>query len=92
MAIGPSSRYANNRTAPVTDQSGTTRLTILPNTPTDTAYQVTFYQWKANDRADLLAYRNYGNESLWWLIAKANPEITDWLHVPTGTVIRIPVA
>jgi hypothetical protein len=92
MAISQTSRYASNKVAPVTDAAGTTRQTILPNTPTDTAYQVLFYQWKTGDRGDQLAYRNYGDERLWWLIAKVNPEINDWLHVPVGTVIRIPVA
>lgn len=92
MAITQTSRYASNKVAPVTDAAGVTRMTILPNTPSDTAYQVSFYQWKSGDRADLLAYRNYGDERLWWLIANANPEIIDWLNVPVGTVIRIPVA
>jgi nucleoid-associated protein YgaU len=92
MAITQTSRYAASKVAPVTDARGVTRQTILPTTPADTAYQVGFYQWRHGDRPDLLAYRNYGDERLWWLIAKVNPEINDWLHVPVGTVIRIPVA
>lgn len=92
MAISQTSRYASSQVAPVTDASGVTRQTILPTAPTDTAYQVSFYQWRTGDRPDLLAFRNYGDERLWWLIAKVNPEITNWLDVTVGTVIRIPVA
>lgn len=92
MVISQTSRYAASQVAPVTDSSGVTRQTILPTVPTDTAYQVSFYQWSMNDRPDLLAFRNYGDERLWWLIADANPEIIDWLNVAVGTVIRIPVA
>lgn len=92
MTISQTSRYASSTLAPVTDATGITRQTILPTTPSDTAYQVRFYQWSAGDRADLLAFRTYGDERLWWLIANANPEIILWLNVPVGTVIRIPVA
>jgi hypothetical protein len=92
MAITQTSRYAASQIAPVTDAAGITRQTILPTAPSDTAYQVTFYQWTTQDRTDLLAFRYYGDERMWWLIAKANPEIIDWLNVPVGTVIRIPVA
>lgn len=92
MAVGNTSRYATRQIAPVTDAAGVTRLTILPRTPVDTAYQVTFYAWRTGDRADLLAFRSYGDERLWWLIADANPEVVDWFDVPVGTVLRIPSA
>lgn len=88
--ISASSRYTRNTITPVTGADGVTRLTILPLTPADAAYQVQYYSWGAHDRVDLVARRFYGAESLWWLFADANPQITTWLFVPVGTVIRIP--
>jgi len=40
------------------------------------------------DRLDNLAFQFYGDESLWWYLAKAN-KLTD-LNVPNGTKLRIP--
>jgi len=43
------------------------------------------------DRYDLLANQYYGDKSLWWIIATANPFITqDTLNPPQGIQIRIP--
>tara|TARA_Y100000034_G_C6867515_1_gene395562 strand:- start:444 stop:722 length:279 start_codon:yes stop_codon:yes gene_type:complete len=40
------------------------------------------------DRCDNLAFRFYGDASLWWYIAKANNLKT--MNIPAGTSIRIP--
>lgn len=90
--ITPSSRYTRNTVAPLTGADGVTRNTILPLTPTAATYTVQYYTWGAHDRVDLVAKRFYGSEQLWWLFADANPQITVWLKVPQGTVIRIPGA
>jgi nucleoid-associated protein YgaU len=92
MTVNATSRYAASKIAPITDAAGVTRQTILPTTPSDKAYQVSFYRWSIGDRTEALAFRYYGDERLWWLIADANPEIISWLNVPVGTVIRIPSA
>ena len=92
MAVGANSRYAGNVITPVTDANGVTRQTILPTEPADKAYQVRFYTWRMSDRLDTVAYRTYGDERLWWLIADANPEVTNLFSIPVGTVVRIPVA
>jgi nucleoid-associated protein YgaU len=42
------------------------------------------------DRLDLLAKEFYGDESLWFVIAKANDLGKGSLNVPAGKVIRIP--
>lgn len=96
MAISANSRYAGSVVGPVTNSAGVTRNTILPATPKDTTYRVSFYTWRAGDRMDLLAYRFYGDERLWWLIADANPEIvpaaSSLFSIAPGTLIRIPDA
>ena len=44
------------------------------------------------DRFDLLANRYYGDSSLWWVISRANPDVSrrDSFFIPTGVQIRIP--
>jgi phage tail protein X len=43
------------------------------------------------DRLDLLAYRYYGDVSMWWVIAAANNNITKGSMYPfPGTQLRIP--
>lgn len=42
------------------------------------------------DRLDLLAKEFYGDESLWFVIAKANNLGKGSLNVPAGQIIRIP--
>ncbi len=43
------------------------------------------------DRYDLLAQTYYGNESLWWIISRANPQLpSDTLYPRAGEQIRIP--
>jgi nucleoid-associated protein YgaU len=40
------------------------------------------------DRCDNLAFRFYGDASLWWFIAKVNNLTT--MNIPAGTSLRIP--
>lgn len=49
-----------------------------------------YYTWTASDRIDLVALKLLGDVDLWWRILDFNPEITDPVHIPTGTVLRIP--
>ena len=43
------------------------------------------------DRYDLLALNYYGDSSLWWVIAIANPSVSlSTLVIPEGVQIRIP--
>lgn len=43
------------------------------------------------ERLDILAGQNYGDSSMWWVIAAASG--VGWcLQVPPGTVLKIPVS
>ena len=42
------------------------------------------------DRCDNLAFRFYGDSTLWWFIARVNNLKTN--NIPAGTSIRIPVS
>ena len=51
-------------------------------------YIITSYE----DRLDLLAYDYYGDETLWWVISRANPDTTrrDSFFIKSGVQLRIP--
>ena len=42
------------------------------------------------DYLDTLAYKYYGDATLWWIIANVNNIGKGRLSVPTGTTLRIP--
>jgi len=37
-----------------------------------------------------IALQYFHSAALWWTIAEYNPELTDFLHIADGTVLRIP--
>ena len=61
----------------------TTIYSAIPETDSD-IYVITQH----GDRLDNLAFQFYGDQSLWWYIAKAN-NLT-FMTLPTGTSLRIP--
>jgi len=46
---------------------------------------------KVGDRFDLLAYKYYGDVTLWWIIAHAN-KIRGTFYPQPGTQLRIPMS
>lgn len=93
MAISVFSRYSDNIVVPITDSAGVTRSTIVINAPEQAAtYSISTYTWQHGDQIDYLAYSAYGDETQWWRIADANPEILFWSTLTNGTEIRVPNA
>jgi phage tail protein X len=45
---------------------------------------------EAGDRLDLLAYKYYGDQTLWWVIATANNINDATFYVQEGIQLRIP--
>jgi nucleoid-associated protein YgaU len=89
--ISSSSRYSKNTVQNLTGSDGIIRQTIMPRASVSRNLVVTDYTWRAGDRVDLLAARAYGDETLWWVMADANPQILDWTSIPVGTIVRIPL-
>lgn len=93
MTISAFSRYADNTVTPLANAKGVTRTTIIIEPPSQAVtYSVSTYTWQDGDRIDYLAYSAYGDETQWWRIANANPEILFWTNVAIGTQIRVPNA
>ena len=62
---------------------GTTVYSAIPEMDSD-IYVIT----QMGDRLDNLAFQFYGDQSLWWYIAKANN--LKFMTIPVGTSLRIP--
>lgn len=60
---------------------------MYPEFTTDTDTKILSQE---GDRLDLLAKEFYGDESLWFVIAKANNLGKGSLNVPAGKIVRIP--
>lgn len=45
---------------------------------------------KSSDRLDLLSYKYYGDQTFWWVIARANNLGKGSFMVPPGIRLRIP--
>ena len=48
------------------------------------------YTWKAGDKFWRLATKQYGDPTLWWVIAQFNKKPTEG-HVEPGEVIKVPI-
>lgn len=49
-----------------------------------------YYTFKEGDTLDGLAYKYYGDASLWWSILDANPSFESEIEIEYGTVLTIP--
>jgi hypothetical protein len=93
MTISAFSRYADDTVVAVIGTDGITRPTIVvPLDDEATTYSVSYYTWQTGDQIDYLSYSVYGDETQWWRIANANPEILFWDTIANGAQIRIPNA
>jgi phage tail protein X len=90
--INSTSRYAQSNIIVSKDLDGNDVRVIVPSKQIAYTFQSTNYQIKQFDRLPDLAYKFFGNPTLWWIIADANPEVMLWdVVLPAGTIIRIPV-
>ena len=62
---------------------GTTIYSTIPETDDD-IYVIT----QLGDRLDNLAFQFYGDQGLWWYLAKANN--LSFMTIPVGTSLRVP--
>jgi hypothetical protein len=87
--ISANSRYKNSSltTEEVNNKS---IIYILPSQPVVEVFQYSYYNVTFADRIDTIAATFLGNPALWYLIAKVNPQIMNFLDLQPGTVLRIP--
>jgi hypothetical protein len=88
--ITSNSRYAKSTVVTGTNLDGNDILVVLFSQPTDVSFKFKYHQVTNNDHVDVLAYNYFSDPRLWWLIANANPEITNWSRLVPGSLLRIP--
>jgi nucleoid-associated protein YgaU len=84
------SRYANADVLPIAAPDGTYRSTIVP-APETSPSKATRHRVVQGDRMDTLAFTAYGDPTLWWVIADANPLLFYPDLLVPGSVILVPV-
>jgi|HubBroStandDraft_2_1064218.scaffolds.fasta_scaffold2068661_1 hypothetical protein len=89
--ISSNSRYSNSTLTPATNLDGDDILAIVFTEPVNTSITYQNYVVTGSDTIDGLAYKIFGDGTLWWAIANLNPEILDFSELTTGQTIRIPV-
>lgn len=91
--ITAGSRYRSGTVTNVLLSNGQLRQALFSNRYY--GYQAVTYRYRSTvdgDRFDMLAAREYGDPQLWWVLARANPEVFWPESIPAGTVLRIPDA
>jgi hypothetical protein len=91
MAIRAGSRYETSvvdyfRKTP----NGTTYPVVLYKFDDLTSVRFTIHTYVVGETLTSLSYRYYQRPDLWWVIAEYNPEVTDFVHLSGGTLLRIP--
>ncbi len=83
------SRYRNTNTKVNKKGKIAYKPTMIPKIPIRDSD--IFILPKFGDRLDSLAFKHYGDSSLWWIIAKANNLDAAHIGLEVGKQIRIPV-
>jgi hypothetical protein len=82
------SRYSTAKV--VKDMQGNRRATTVVFPAIPVSENDVYIRVLTPERLDLLAYRFYQDQSLWWVIASANGLGKASLYVPSNTRLRIP--
>lgn len=82
------SRYDRNKI--IKDDAGRRKLTSTLLVVPPKSEQDTYIQVYMPERLDLLAFRFYGDQTKWWIIAEANGLSKGTLYTPENTILRIP--
>ena len=87
--IASGSRYADSAITTV-DKDGQPVAVIVPGMQQPYSFRYASHQVSEGDRLDNLAYQYYGDPTVWWRIADANPDVLYWDVLTPGIIIRIP--
>lgn len=82
-------RYSNIPTKLNETNKRVTRSVLYP--PIPRKQSDIYVRTTIGDRIEMLAFKYYGNVSMWWLIAEANAVGKGSFAIPAGTLLRIPV-
>lgn len=92
MTVYLDSRYSQDTVVRVLSDDGLRHPTVFRRSPPDLRFNYDEHLVVDGDRLDVLAYKAYGDDGLWWLIAEANPELDVVEPLPPGFLLRVPRA
>jgi nucleoid-associated protein YgaU len=85
------SRFQGGAVRTLPDKRGNYQTGVYrDNVPVSTVVQTVVAP--DNVRLDQVAFRMFGDATLWWAIADANPDVLWFDEIPPGTLLRIPSA
>lgn len=87
--IASNSRYVDSQQV-TENTNGTDVIYITQDAPVAYTFKYTYYVVNGSDRIDNIAATYLGDPTQWFIIAKANPQVMNWLNLTAGTIIRIP--
>lgn len=89
MIIG-GSRYQNSPVVTVVKGSQDVSV-IVPSEQVPFSFNYISHMVAQGDRIDNISFQYYGDPTLWWRVADANPEVMYYDSLVTGSILRIPV-
>jgi len=93
MAINSGSRYEDSVVDYLQKKKGGVAYPVVFYAFDDLANASFFYHiYKTGETLHSLSQIYFKTPSLWWAIMEYNPEVTDILHIPNNTQLRIPHA
>ena len=84
------SRYDRESVVRAPTAEGVSYPAIYPRFVPNPRFAATSYRTVVGDRFDVLASQAYGNAELWWVLARANPDVFYPEDIAPGTLIRVP--
>lgn len=84
------SRYQDSSVVTVVKDSQDVAV-IVPSMQQPFSFNYVTHLVTQGDRIDNISYQYYGNPTVWWRIADANPEVMFYDNLTVGSTIRIPV-
>jgi hypothetical protein len=91
MAIRAGSRYEKS----IVDyfkktENGITYPIVFYSADNLTSIKFILHTFTKGETLTGLSWRYFNRPDVWWVIAEYNPEITDFVNIAGGTVLRIP--
>jgi nucleoid-associated protein YgaU len=84
------SRYDREPVVRAPTAEGVSYPTIYPRFVPNPLFLASTYRTVTGDRLDVLAGQAYGNSELWWVLARANPDVFYPEDIAPGTLILVP--
>lgn len=84
------SRYDREPVVRAPTTEGVSYPALYPRFVPNPSFVARSYRTVTGDRLDVLASQAYGSAELWWVLARANPDVFYPEDIAPGTIILVP--